>query len=246
MDTRTEMKILLCHNYYQQPGGEDQSFELEATLLESRGHEVIRYTLHNEAIGQMKSWELVRRTFWNAPVYRELRELIVRERPAVMHCTNTFPLLSPSAYYAARAEGVPVVQSLRNFRLMCPGSLFLRDGRVCEDCRGKRLAWPGVLHQCYRHSPAASAVVAAMLAWHRQWGTWTRAVDLYFALTRFSRRKFIEGGLPADKVLVKPNFVHPDPARGRAPDAMWCSWAGCLRRRAFPRCWRRGRNCGRT
>src|SRR5438874_1303757 len=116
------MKILLTHNYYQQRGGEDQSFEDEARLLESRGHRVLRYTVHNDAIEQMGKVTVARRCLWNSRAYRELRDLLRRERPDVMHCTNLFPLISPAAYEAARKEGVPVVQALRNYRLLCPSA----------------------------------------------------------------------------------------------------------------------------
>jgi glycosyltransferase involved in cell wall biosynthesis len=208
------MKIILCHNYYQQPGGEDESFAAEARLLEAHGHEVHRCTLHNDAIETMGRLGLARRTFWNAQAYTMVRALARRERPAVVHCTNTFPLLSPAVYYAARAEGVPVVQSLRNYRLLCPGGLFLRDGRVCEDCLGKAVCWPGVRHACYRGSRAASAVVAGMLAGHRLLGTWAHAVDLYFTPSAFARQKFIEAGFAADRIAVKPNFIDPDPGPG--------------------------------
>jgi glycosyltransferase involved in cell wall biosynthesis len=208
------MKILLCHNYYQQPGGEDQSFAAEARLLEAHGHEVLRFTRHNDSIDEMSRWDIARRTFWNRDTYRQLRRLIRRERPDLMHCTNTFPLISPAAGYAARAEGIPVVQSLRNYRLLCPNALFLREGRVCEDCLGKAVPWPGVVHGCYRNSRAATAVVAGMLAGHRALRTWTRTIDLFFTLTEFARRKFIEGGLPAERIVVKPNFIDPDPGPG--------------------------------
>jgi glycosyltransferase involved in cell wall biosynthesis len=208
------MKILLCHNFYQQPGGEDHSFAAEARLLEAHGHDVVRFTRHNDCIEGMSRWDVVKRTLWSRQSYGELRRLIRRERPQVMHCTNTFPLISPSAYYAARAEGVPVIQSLRNYRLLCPGALFLRGGKVCEDCLGKAVPWPAVVHGCYRESRAASAVVTLMLAGHRALRTWSRAVDLYFTLTEFARRKLIEGGLPADHIAVKPNFIDPDPGPG--------------------------------
>ena len=150
------MKILLCHNYYQQRGGEDESFEAEARTLEEFGHSVVKYTRHNDDIQEMGRVEVAAKTLWSRETYSELRHLIRRERPAVMHCTNTFPLISPSAYKAARAEGIPVVQSLRNYRLLCPSALFLRDGKVCEDCLGKSVPWPSVQHSCYRDSRAAS------------------------------------------------------------------------------------------
>ena len=208
------MKILLCHNFYLQAGGEDQSFAAEARLLEERGHDVIRYTAHNDVIAGMGRLDVARRTLWNPETYTRVRELIRRERPAVMHCTNTFPLISPAVYYAARAEGVPVVQSLRNYRLLCPNALFLRDGRVCEDCLGRSLPWPGVLHGCYRGDRAATAVVAVLNAGHRALRTWSRAVDLYFTPSEFARRKFIQAGMPPGRIAVKPNFVAPDPGPG--------------------------------
>jgi glycosyltransferase involved in cell wall biosynthesis len=208
------MKVLLCHNYYQQPGGEDQSFAAEARLLEAHGHEVIRYTLHNDDITAMSKLGVARRTLWNNQAHAAVRRIIVRERPALMHCTNTFPLLSPAIYYAARKEGIPVVQSLRNYRLLCPGGLFLRDAQVCELCLHKAVPWPAIQHGCYRQDRAASAVVTGLLVGHRLLGTWKRAVDLYFTPSEFARRKYIEGGFSPDTITVKPNFIDPDPGAG--------------------------------
>ena len=143
-----------------------------------------------------------------------LRDVLRRERPAVMHCTNTFPLLSPSAYYAARAEGVPVVQSLRNYRLACLNSSLMRNDRICETCLRRSVPWPGVLHACYRDSYLASATVAAMLVVHRARGTWRNQVACFYTPSEFARTKLLEAGLPADRLFVKPNFVHPDPGPG--------------------------------
>jgi glycosyltransferase involved in cell wall biosynthesis len=210
------MKVLAVHNRYQQPGGEDQVFLAEAALLERYGHQVVRYSTHNDRVAEMKRLALAGAALWNHSTYRELRTIIHRERPHVAHFHNTFPLISPAGYYAARAEGVPVVQTLHNYRLLCPNALFFRDGRVCEDCMGKAIPWPGVVHKCYRGSRAASGVVAAMLAAHRALRTWTEMVDVYVALTEFARCKFIEGGLPTGKLAVKPNFVLPDPGPGRS------------------------------
>jgi len=209
------MKILAVHNRYQQPGGEDQVFVEETALLESRNHRVVRCEVHNDQVEYMNPLTLAKDTVWNTSVYRELGALIRRERPDVAHFHNTLPLISPSGYYAARAEGVPVIQTLHNYRLLCPVALFFRDGRVCEDCMGKVVPYPGVVHGCYRGSRAASGVVATMLTLHRAWRTWTEMIDVYVALTEFARDKFVEGGLPAGKIVVKPNFVAPDPGRGQ-------------------------------
>jgi glycosyltransferase involved in cell wall biosynthesis len=208
------MKILMCHNYYQQPGGEDQVFHAEIQLLESRGHQVIQYTRHNNDISEMSSWSVARKTIWNRETSAALGETIRRSRPDVLYCTNTFPLISPAAYYAAKSEGVPVVQGIHNFRLFCPGSLLMRDGQVCEDCIGKSIPWPGALHGCYRNSRKASFVIAGMIGVHRLLRTWRRAVDVYIALTEFGKQKLISGGLPSERIVVKPNFLAADPGPG--------------------------------
>lgn len=207
------MRVLMVHNHYQQLGGEDQIFADEVALLESHGHQVIRYTAHNDHLENQSSVSVAKNTLWNSVIYRELQALIRREQPSIAHFHNTFPIISPAAYYAARAERVPVVQTLHNYRLLCPNALFFRDGGVCEDCLGKRVPWPGVVHACYRESRAASGVVAAMLTVHRALRTWSETVDVYIAaLTEFARQKFIQGGLPAEKIVVKPNFI-PDPGQ---------------------------------
>jgi glycosyltransferase involved in cell wall biosynthesis len=208
------MNILVVHNYYQQVGGEEQVFLAECNLLVSQGHQVHQYILNNDLIEIAPPLELLSKTIWNWDVYRDMRSLIRQHKIQVVHFHNTFPLISPAAYYAAKAEGAAVVQTFHNYRLLCPNALFLRDGKVCEDCLGKAIPWQGIQHNCYRGSKSASAAVVTMLATHRLLQTWNRQVDAYIALTDFARDKFIQGGLPAQKVFVKPNFVDPDPGAG--------------------------------
>ena len=206
--------IVVLHNFYQQPGGEDEVFRAETRLLSARGHTVIPYTASNDAIGTTAGLRTAGAALWNRRIHRELRALFRQHRPRVAHFHNTFPLISPAAYYAARAEKVPVVQTLHNFRLCCPNALFYRQGRPCEDCLGKALPWPGVLHACYRGSRAASGVTAAMLGFHRALGTWNNSVDIYVTLSQFARDKFVAAGLPADRIRIKPNFLFPEPGVG--------------------------------
>jgi glycosyltransferase involved in cell wall biosynthesis len=207
------MNVLLVHNFYQQAGGEDQTFADEAKLLEQHGHTVGRFTMDNHAVDALGKLKVARLTLWNDQARQSLRQAIREIGAKVVHFHNTFPLISPAGYYAAHEEGAAVVQTLHNFRLMCVTATFCRDNRVCEDCLG-RFAWPGIIHGCYRGSRAASAVVAAMQAFHRFKGTWQREVDVFITLTEFGRRKFIEGGLPADKLMIKPIFSDPDPGVG--------------------------------
>lgn len=208
------MNVLIVHNFYQQAGGEDQVFADETKLLRDHGHAVEQFTVHNDDVAQMGKLRLARKTIWNRDSYHAIRAAVRRHSAQVVHFHNTFPLISPAGYKAARDEGAAVVQTLHNYRLMCPTATFYRDGHVCEDCLGRFVPWPGVLHKCYRGNRGASAAVAAMLTVHRARRTWHDGVDRFIALTEFSRQKFIQGGLPAQKISVKPNFVDPDPGVG--------------------------------
>ncbi len=208
------MKILSVHNSYQTPGGEDHVFAEEADLLRSHGHQVVLYHTSNEQVKGKNPLVLLGNTIWNNRIHHELRALMQRERPDVVHVHNTFPVISPAVYYAANEAAIPVVQTLHNFRMLCPAGTLFRDGHVCEECVGKRVPWPGVVHGCYRNSRLATAAGGAMLATHNYMKTWSKAVSAYIALSNFARDKFIQAGFPAEKILVKPNFLKTDPGAG--------------------------------
>jgi glycosyltransferase involved in cell wall biosynthesis len=208
------VKILIAHNRYCSPGGEDEVFLQESELLRRAGHEVLEYTAHNSEIleaGILNKAKMAGRTFWATSSVAQLRSVLRREKPDLAHFHNTFPLISPAAYYACQQEGVPVVQSVHNARMVCPAANFYRAGHVCEDCLGRVVPWPGILHGCYRNSRLQTAVVAGMLAGHRILGTWRDRVDVYVAFTEFYRRKLVQAGLPSEKIFVKPHFLPADP-----------------------------------
>lgn len=190
-------------------------FATETEMLRERGHEVFTYARQTPADGDAAVLvRLAGQAFWNQAAYLDLRRLIRDARPDVVHLHNTFPLISPAACYAAGHEDVAIVQTLHNYRLLCPNGLFFRDGRPCEDCLHAAVPWPAVIHACYRNSYAASLAAAGTLAVHRAAGTWATRVDRYIALTEFARQKFIAGGLQGDRIAVKPHLVHPDPGPG--------------------------------
>jgi glycosyltransferase involved in cell wall biosynthesis len=204
------MRILKVHNYYTQSGGEDSVFQAEVTLLRSRGHEVIEYLEDNKKIASMHKAFVALNTIWSHSSYQNLREFLENTKPEVVHFHNTFPLISPSAYYACKDLGIPVVQTLDNQRLMCPAASFYRDGKLCLDCLGKTLAWPGVLHACYHDSRLHTAVVASMLTVHRLMSTCQSKVDTFLCSTNFYRDLFVQAGLPSGKIVVMPHFVQEE------------------------------------
>lgn len=221
------MRVLMAHTYYQIRGGEDECCDAEVRLLREMGIEVELYQDHNSRVPEMGKLAAARSTIWSKAAYDGIRAKL-RARPAdIVHVHNYLPLISPAAYHAAKSEGAAVVQTLHNYRLMCPSAIFFRDGHVCEDCLGKTTAWPSIRHACYRGSRAGSATIAGMLAYHRMIGTYRSKVDLYFALNEFMRKKHIEGGIPAERIIVKPNFVSVD-ASPRSGDGDYALFIGRL------------------
>src|ERR1039458_5485079 len=207
------MKILLVHNTYQQPGGEDVVFNQERQLLERAGHQVLTYCRSNWEIAgysPLKRLALVGRMVWAQDSRREIASLLHSQKPDLVHVHNTFLVISPSIYSACKEARVPVEKTLHNYRLLCPAANFFRQGHVCEECLAHSF-WRGVAHGCYRGSRAETSAVALMLAVHRWRHTWTWGVNCFITLSEFSRQKFIEGGIPTEKIAVKPNFLYADP-----------------------------------
>lgn len=212
--------VLVIHNHYQQSGGEDAVVHAEIELLRRAGHRVLTYMRANT---ELRSYSLVRKaslllsTSWNQRTCSELRDLIARDRPDIAHFHNFLPLISPAAHRLCRSVGIPVVQTLHNYRLLCPAATLFRDGRPCHDC-SPHLA-PALRRGCYRNSRWQTAAVSLMLAGHRRWKTWDSSVDAYLTPSRFCREYFAGAGLPAAKVRYKPNFLACDPGLATRPGA---------------------------
>ncbi|UOA08557.1 glycosyltransferase family 4 protein [Methylobacter sp. S3L5C] len=202
------MKILFIHNHYQQAGGEDNVVAAEAKLLADHGHEVELWSVDNKDLpgGLTGKVKTALTTSYSSASKAIAKDKLQCFKPDVVHVHNFFPQISPSIYDACLEAGVPVVQTLHNYRLICPGAMLMRDGKICEQCitgSPYQAAWYG----CYRGSKLGSLVVAHMVAQHRQQGTWQHKVSRFIALTNFAKGKFVEAGFPADKILVKANFV---------------------------------------
>lgn len=200
------LRVLVLHNAYQQAGGEDAVVEAETALLRAHGHHVATLLRHNDELASMSAASAAVQALWSRDSARRVAEAIAVHRPDVVHVHNTWPLLSPSVFSACHAAGVPVVQTLHNFRLACPQAMFLREGRVCTDCLG-RTPWAAIRHACYRNSRPQTAVLSAQLVLHRRLGTWRHGVDRFIALNGFCRDQLLRAGLPADRVLIKPHFA---------------------------------------
>lgn len=201
------MNILSIHNRYQIRGGEDECHQAEVNLLRNMGHQVDIYIEDNWQIQHLTNWQKIQKTIWSKQAYQTVKNYLKKQKYDVVHIHNFFPLISPSIYYAIQAKGIPIVQTLHNYRLLCPNALFFRQGRVCEECLGKKIPYPGIINGCYRDSKIASGCVATMLSIHHALQTWKQKVNTYIVLTEFARQKFITGGLPAEKIVVKPNFI---------------------------------------
>jgi glycosyltransferase involved in cell wall biosynthesis len=200
-------RILLVHNRYQQAGGEDAVVANEKALLAAHGYETRLWSVSNDEIrGLGKTLMTAWQSTYSYGSRRRMREIVAAFGPDLVHVHNFFPLLSPSIYDSCAESGVPVVQSLHNYRIICPGGLLMRDGRPCEDCIDGT-PYQAALHGCYRGSRLGSLAVARMVRVHQCNCTWNSKVDRFIALSEFARGRFVAAGLPAERIAVKPNFA---------------------------------------
>ena len=210
MDKREskKQKVLIVHNYYQIPGGEDTVVANEKKMLEEHGHEVILYSRHNSEIKNMSNFQKLKlpfTTIFNLKAYNELKALVREEHIDIVHVHNTLNLISPSIYYAVLKCHIPVVQTIHNFRLLCPGATFYRDGEICEDCVDKGLNC-AFRHGCYRNSKLQTLVCMISMKFHRLLGIYGKLN--YICLTKFNKQKLLQfKQINSEKVYVKPNFV---------------------------------------
>lgn len=229
------MKILLCHNFYgsSAPSGENTVFFAEADLLRQHGHTVIEFTRHSDDIRDKGIVGLLKgacATPWNPFSKAALRRVLQAEQPDVMHVHNTFPLLSPSIFYATRNLNTAVVFTLHNYRVFCAAGIPMRGGLPCTECLDKKSVLPALKYGCYRDSRAATVPMALMIALHRWLGTWQKHVDGFIALTDFQKKKMVGAGLPEEQIHIKPHFYPappaPQPWEGREPKVVYIGRLG--------------------
>jgi glycosyltransferase involved in cell wall biosynthesis len=216
------MNILTIHNKYQIRGGEDESREAEDRILTEKGHTVKQLIFDNKVISPSNQWRVGLHASWNQASYRMIEAELRKWQPDVVDVHNFFPLGSPSVHWAARKLGLPVVQTLHNYRLLCPGSYFYRDGHVCEECTQWKFPLPSIMYGCYRESRLQTAAAALMVSTHRIARTWQRKVSVFVAVSEFAKQKFVEGGFPESRIVVKPNFVHDAGPPGNGGDSFIC------------------------
>jgi glycosyltransferase involved in cell wall biosynthesis len=203
------MKILVLHSRYGSgaASGENRVVEDEVRLLREGGYNVEVHAPSAEAVRRPQA---ALSAIWSRNALRDLSCAVRRFAPDVVHCHNLFPMLSPAVLRAAAGDAA-VVMTLHNFRLMCLPATFLRDGRVCEDCRG-RIPWRGVVRRCYRDSLAGSGTLAVSITAHRMFRTFDY-VDRFLAVSAFVREKYISSGFAGGRISVKPNFAWPTERR---------------------------------
>jgi glycosyltransferase involved in cell wall biosynthesis len=206
------VKVVVAHNRYREaiPSGENVIVDTEIAQLRAAGVEVLPFQRSSDSIGEMPAVQkalLPLSPIYGRAAQQDLSRLLAAERPDLLHLHNPYPLLSPWVIRTAHAHGVPVIQTVHNYRQVCSSGLYFRDGHNCQDCRGKLLGWPAIQHRCYRGSAAQSALMATTLAVHRP--TW-RSVDRFIALTDQIAAHLRDYGIADERIVLKPNAL-PDP-----------------------------------
>ena len=204
------MRVLVVHNNYRQPGGEDEVAKREAALLRSRGHDVKEFHRSNAETQQasgLAAGLVALESIWSRQAATELSNLAGEFKADVVHFHNTFHRISPSAYRACRQHGAAVVQTIHNPRFLCPSATFWRKGRLCVDCLKSRAKFPGVRHGCYHGTTGHTIMAAGFTAISYLEGVTWKQVDLFLLSTHFYHKLFMDAGWPQDRMQVKPHFL---------------------------------------
>jgi glycosyltransferase involved in cell wall biosynthesis len=199
------LTILVVHNKYKIRGGEDTVFENESAELEKRGHRVIRYVRNNsetESYGVIKKFKFFFSAISSRRTIREIKAILSKEKVDIAHIHNTFPLISPSIYRILRKSGVKTVQTIHNYRFLCPNGLFFRDGKICTLCAGRKYV-NSLRYRCYRNSFMESVLYYLILTLNKK--VFKKYIDSYIALTEFTKNIFISAGFDEKKIYVKGN-----------------------------------------
>src|SRR3989338_2287464 len=205
------MKIVVINNHYREPGGEDAVVEAEVRMLENQGHNVITYIRSNKEIEDMSFFRslvfILRDSIWNKESYRAIKDIAEKEKPYIAHLHNVFLMMSPSVYVALREQGVPMIQTIHNYRLLCPKATFFRKNRICEKCSSGNYIY-SIIYRCWRGSGILTLLMSRILQYHERHGTFRKLIDHFIALTQLSKDKFVKSGIAPDSLTIKPNFVH--------------------------------------
>lgn len=203
------MKVLVIHNRYKQQGGEDHCFKAEVDMLKSHGITVETMVFHNDDIHSWISMvKLSYASIFNIHAAKKIQLKIDYFQPDIIHVHNFFYIISPSVFWTAKRNGIPVVFTVHNYRLICSGALLMRDNQVCELCIQKKFPIHGVKYKCHRGSAIQTAQLTFLTGIHKVMGTWTHKVDRYIALTAFAKQKLLSSGLKLkdSQLVIKPNF----------------------------------------
>lgn len=224
------MRVLFIHNQYKQYGGEDVALELETTLLKEKGHNVEMLLFSNDepsaTAGVLRAGM---NAVYNKASANKVKQAIQQFEPDIVHVHNWFFAASPSVFYAAHKERVPVIMTIHNYRFVCANALLLRNEQPCELCVNKTWPTAGIRYKCYRNSASQSALVTAITGIHKSLHTWQNKVDNYIVLTPFAKSRLAGSSFKVnpEKMIIKPNFI-PDPGQGNLPRENFFLFAGRL------------------
>jgi glycosyltransferase involved in cell wall biosynthesis len=224
----TKPKLLSINNYYYRRGGAESVFFDHNEMFERAGWEVVPFSMqHAENLpcrwsdhfadttdGSMDGSPLVKvsramTTVYSLDAARRIRSLISSTRPDVAHAHNIYHHLSPSVLVELRRQGIPVVITLHDLKLVCPAYKMHSQGAVCESCRGGALR-NVVKNRCIKNSFAMSALVWLESTIHRALDLYMGTVNRFVVPSRFFLAKFAEWGVDTSRFVHIPNFVDVD------------------------------------
>ena len=217
------MNILLVNKFFWHKGGSETVFFGEKDLLESNGHKVIPFSMHNpqnlpskysehfvsnidyDTAGKWDKIKAAGRIVFSVEARRHMKALLKQEKIDLAHFHIFQHQISPSVFGPLREAGIPIILTLHDLKPICPNYLMYTQGVTCEKCKGQKF-YHCVVNKCTKNSTSKSFINMVEMYFHSLMGYYQQ-VDQFIAVSQFYRHKMVEFGYPENQLTYIPNFI---------------------------------------
>ena len=221
------MKILMVNKFYHVVGGSETYYFALRKLLESKGHEVIDFSMQDEQNKPSKYQDYFvnnidykkikgigakikasRNIIYSKEAKEKFERLIIETNPDLIHLHLFQHQISPSILDVVKKYNIPTVYTAHELKMICPNYRMFHHGRLCEACKGEKY-YHCILNRCVKDSFTMSVVSSLEAYFHKMRHSYD-AIDKIITPSAFYKSKFEEFGIQKDRVCHISNFLESE------------------------------------
>ena len=214
------MKIINAGQHYFIKGGSDAYMINLENLLKKKGHEVIPFASSNSNNRKSKytddfpkgvdtknpKYSDYYRFIYSRTARRSIKDIIDNENIDIAHLHIYYAQLTTSILATLKKAGIPIVQSLHDFKLSCPVYSFVSNGEICEDCATGGF-YRALTKKCNQGSTLRT-IGSVIESYISRFVGDVKMIDKFIAVTEFQRTNLINSGtVSPDKITTLHNFI---------------------------------------